>query len=404
MVSPMPTNERERNDSTLAVLDTAILAALPDAVALVDTAGRIITINAAAERLFGYGAAEVLGEPVDALAAESGRSILATAWAASPAQGRRGADSTPLRLNGRRKDGSELALDVSLCPAGDGIAALVVVIFRDVSGEEHAEVERQRLIRERAMHQDANRMKDEFLAVLSHELRTPLNSIIGWTTVLRSSAERRTSEAERALDTIQRNARVLVRLIEDLLDISRIVSGHLRIEPRHVDLVQLLSGVVDNLRPAARAKGVTLTFDLPDTAVFVMGDPDRLQQVANNLLTNAMKFTPAAGVVTVGVGRAGRVARVQVRDTGVGITPEFLPHVFDRFRQADRNGSRNQSGLGLGLAIVRSVVELHGGTVHAESEGPQCGAAFTVELPLSRHTSARDESDDPTRARRRGAG
>jgi PAS domain S-box-containing protein len=239
-------------------------------------------------------------------------------------------------------------------------------------------VENARLYREA---QEANRVKDEFLATLSHELRTPLTAILGWASMLRTNSFDEEA-TRRAVETIERNARAQRQIVEDVLDVSRIVTGRLRIDTRPVELRSLVEAAVDGVRPAAEAKRVSLgTLLAPEVGV-ISADPDRLQQVMWNLLSNAVKFTPAGGSVRVELRRDGPQAVFRVSDTGQGITPEFLPHVFDRFRQADQSTTRRHGGLGLGLAIVRHLVELHGGTVGVESEGEGRGSTFTVTLPL----------------------
>jgi signal transduction histidine kinase len=225
----------------------------------------------------------------------------------------------------------------------------------------------------------ASRAKDEFLATVSHELRTPLQAILGWSTLLREDRDD-PALVGRALETIERNARAQMRLITDILDVARIVSGKLRLTPEPVDLRPVVGAAVETVRPTADARGVALEAALDDAGPFA-GDPARLQQVVWNLLSNAVKFTPPGGRVAVSLRRRGDAVEIVVRDTGQGIDPAFLPHVFERFRQADGSTSRAHGGLGLGLAIVRHLVELHGGTVRAESEGPGRGATFTVSLP-----------------------
>lgn len=226
---------------------------------------------------------------------------------------------------------------------------------------------------------EANRLKDEFLATLSHELRTPLNAIVGWTQLLRM--ERLPGEAVRGLDVIERNVKAQSRLIEDLLDVSRITTGKMRLNVRNILLAPIISATLDAIRPAAEAKGIELSFDFSQD-VRTVGDPDRLQQVVWNLLSNAVKFTPA-GRVHVTLDTVDSNARIRVVDSGNGIDPEFLRFVFDRFRQADSTTTRSHGGLGLGLTIVRHIVELHGGTVAASSAGTGKGSAFTVCLPMS---------------------
>jgi signal transduction histidine kinase len=227
----------------------------------------------------------------------------------------------------------------------------------------------------------ANRMKDEFLAMLSHELRTPLNAVLGWAVTLRT-ARLEGDDAARALEVIERNARAQSQLIEDLLDISRIATGKLRLDVRLVELAPLVEAALDAIRPAARAKSIELTTRLDPRAGPVYGDPDRLQQVILNLLTNAIKFTGADGAIDVSVTRTTSHVEISVRDTGRGIAPEMLPFVFDRFRQADSSSTRAQGGLGIGLALVKNLAELHGGTAEAESAGAGHGATFRLRLPL----------------------
>ena len=229
--------------------------------------------------------------------------------------------------------------------------------------------------------EEANRLKDEFLAVLSHELRTPLNAILGWARMLRAGTLP-DADVPRALETIERNAQAQAQLIEDLLDVSRIVSGKLRLDMRPVDIGEVVEEAIDTVRPTADARGVSLVSAI-NHAGPVSGDPQRLQQVIWNLLSNSIKFTSPGGRVDVRVEQAASMVRIIVSDTGQGIDADFLPHVFDRFRQASSTpGQTRRKGLGLGLAIVRHMVEAHAGTVTAASEGPGKGATFTVELPV----------------------
>lgn len=229
--------------------------------------------------------------------------------------------------------------------------------------------------------ENAHRLKDEFLATLSHELRTPLTAILGWSNMLRSNSFDKEA-TENALETIARNARAQVQLIDDLLDVSRIITGKLRLDVRAVDLPAVVRAAADTLRPASQAKDIHLQVLLDPSAGPLSGDPDRLQQVVWNLVSNAIKFTPKGGRVQVRLERVNSHIEIVVADTGAGIAAEFLPLVFDRFRQADQTVTRKHGGLGLGLAIVRQLVELHGGTVKVESAGEGRGATFTVSLPL----------------------
>ena len=228
----------------------------------------------------------------------------------------------------------------------------------------------------------ANRLKDEFLATMSHELRTPLNAILGWASLLRRNPEDR-KNVERGLATIERNAHSQARLIEDVLDVSRIISGKLRLDVRRANITAIVSAALDVVRPAADARRVQLVIEHDaDQAIELVGDADRLQQVIWNLLSNAVKFTPPGGRVSVRVERVRSLVQLTVTDSGVGIPGEHLPFVFERFRQVDSSTTRKYGGLGLGLAIVRHLVELHGGQVAAASSGEGQGATFTVELPV----------------------
>jgi PAS domain S-box-containing protein len=237
-------------------------------------------------------------------------------------------------------------------------------------------IENARLYREA---REANRLKDEFLATVSHELRTPLAAILGWTHLLRTG---RSELAARAIETIERNARAQARIVEDMLDVSRIVTGKLRLRPERVKLAAVVQLAVDTLRPAAEAKGIELRTTLDASDAELSGDPARLQQIASNLLSNAIKFTPKGGRVEVSVERDEAKLRLRVHDNGQGISAAFLPLVFERFRQADSAATREHAGLGLGLAIVRHLVELHGGSITAHSAGEGTGATFTVTLPI----------------------
>ncbi|MBE9224446.1 response regulator [Phormidium sp. LEGE 05292] len=260
-----------------------------------------------------------------------------------------------------------------------------VASFIDISDRKRAEAEREELLaREKAAREQAeaaNRIKDEFLAVLSHELRSPLNPILGWAKLLQSGKLDQ-EKTKQALATIERNARLQSQLIEDLLDVSRILQGKLVLYPQPIKLVNTIEAAIETVRLAAQVKGIEIqTIFHPDVGK-VIGDSARLQQVIWNLLSNAVKFTPSGGKVEIELAQIDNYAQIQVRDTGKGITPEFLPFVFEYFRQEDGSTTRRFGGLGLGLAIVHHLVELHGGTVEAQSPGQELGATFTVRLPL----------------------
>jgi PAS domain S-box-containing protein len=244
----------------------------------------------------------------------------------------------------------------------------------------------------RAAAESANRLKDDFLATLSHELRTPLNAIIGWSQIL-GGGDCDKDDLIEGLETIGRNARVQAQLIEDLLDVSRIISGKLRLLVQQVDLSTVIDAAMASVRPSAEVKGVRL-LRAAGGDMKVTGDPGRLQQVVWNLLSNAIKFTPRGGQVLVTLAHVDSQAQIVVSDTGRGISPDFIPHVFERFRQADASSRRQQGGLGLGLAIVRQLVELHGGTVSAISGGPGNGATFTVKLPTAVHPKPNPDQDN----------
>ncbi|MDB5173208.1 MAG: sensor hybrid histidine kinase [Phycisphaerales bacterium] len=278
----------------------------------------------------------------------------------------------------------------------DGAPLRMLGATIDVTARKAAEAERDRLLAsERAARADAeraSRMKDEFLATLSHELRTPLNAILGWSQILRSGTENE-DDLRQGLETIERNARAQTQIIEDLLDMSRIISGKVRLDVRRVELLPVIEAAMDTVRPAADAKGIRLIPVLDPHAGLVSGDPGRLQQVFWNLLSNAIKFTPRGGRMQIVLERVGSHVEATITDSGQGIKPEFLPHVFERFRQADASITRTHGGLGLGLAIVKQLVELHGGTVRATSPGEGQGASFVVALPLTILTAPRDEQD-----------
>jgi signal transduction histidine kinase/DNA-binding response OmpR family regulator len=276
------------------------------------------------------------------------------------------------------------------------------VIERQQAEQENAQL----LVREQAARAEAeaaNRMKDEFLATLSHELRTPLTAILGWSHLLRSG-KLPPDTITSAVETIERNAKAQSQLIDDLLDVSRIITGKLRIDARPVEPAGILEAAVNSVRPAAEAKDIKFDLEIAHATGLVLGDPGRLQQVAWNLLSNAIKFTGTGGHVGVSLARVNSHVEITVRDTGQGIGADFLPHVFDRFRQADGTTTRSHGGLGLGLAIVRHLVELHGGTISAASPGEGEGSTFTVQLPLMTRIKAGDTAVGVSSDETSGAG
>ena len=238
----------------------------------------------------------------------------------------------------------------------------------------------------------ASRLKDEFLATLSHELRTPLNAIIGWTAMLRQNAVE-PDRVPRVLDIVERNARAQAQLVSDVLDVSRMITGKTRLNPRVIKLPDSVRDAIDTIRPAADARGVSIEFEDSGDPLLVHADPERIQQVIWNLLSNAVKFTPPEGRVTVRAARTAAFVEVSVSDTGIGLSPEFLPFVFDRFRQADQSFTRAHGGLGLGLSIVKQVVEMHGGQASAASEGLGRGAVFTIRLPPALAEDSEPQND-----------
>jgi PAS domain S-box-containing protein len=276
--------------------------------------------------------------------------------------------------------------DVHASRVGGADSRRVAIVFNNITERKLVEAERERLYAQeqalRVQAEEANRLKDEFLAVVSHELRTPLTAILGYAQLLQSRKRDETYIA-RAIDKVLQSAKAQAQLVEDLLDISRIVSGKLRLEPTPIDFVAVIRAALDTVRPAVEAKTMQLLVELQPEAGAVIGDPNRLQQVVWNLLSNAVKFTPQNGTIEVCLEQLDHHAQLSITDTGQGISPEFLPYLFDRFRQADSTSTRAHGGLGLGLSIVRHLVELHGGTVEASSPGLGQGATFTVQLPLA---------------------
>jgi signal transduction histidine kinase/ActR/RegA family two-component response regulator len=264
------------------------------------------------------------------------------------------------------------------------VAAALVAAAEERTG---VEVDREALLRKeqeaRATAEAADRAKDQFLAVLSHELRTPLNAVYGWARMLRAGQIQGEADVTRALEVIERNANAQVQLVDDLLDVSRVITGKMRLDVRKVDLSTVVEAAADAVRPAAEAKGIRLQSVLDPRAGPITGDPDRLQQIVWNLLINAVKFTPKGGQIQVHLQRINSHVEIVVSDTGQGIAPDVLPVIFERFRQADSSSTRTHAGLGLGLALVKHLVELHGGTVVAQSAGATRGAIFIVRLPLT---------------------
>lgn len=356
---------------------SALIESADDAIISKTLDGIITSWNNGAERIFGYTADEMIGKPVTILIPD-GQEDEEPAILARLRAGDRIEHYETVRV---RKDSRHIDISLTVSPIigpkGDIIGASKIA--RDITEQKQA---RKALDAAYRQAEESSRLKEEFLATISHELRTPLSAILGWARMLRLGQLSK-ENAAKALDTIERNARAQAQLIDDLLDVSRIVTGKLRMDVRPSDPNSFIDAAVEAVRPAAEAKGVRVQKVIDTGLVSIPGDPVRLQQVVWNLLSNAIKFTPRGGRVQIRSERVNSHLEIVVSDTGQGIDPDFLPHVFDRFRQADQKTSRQHGGMGLGLAIVRHLVELHGGNVSATSEGDGQGATFTVRLPIS---------------------
>jgi PAS domain S-box-containing protein len=357
-----------------------------DALIATDVAGRVTLMNPVAAALTGWRPDEARGLPIEhvfRIVNEFTRDTVENPVSKALREGQIVGLANHTILIAR--DGTERPIDDSGAPIRDARNEElgVILVFRDVSARKRSEQARERLLLAEAEREAAvlaNRSKDEFLAVLSHELRNPLSAMLGWLDLIRMGALDSSGSA-RAIESIERAALRQKRLVSDLLDVSRIVSGRFGVERRPFDLDRLVGDCVEESRAEAAARGLTLAYRRAGQVLVVSGDPERLEQVVENLLSNAVKFTPTGGRVEVAVDAVGDRARVTVSDTGAGIPPELMPHLFDRFWQARTRATR-QDGLGLGLAIVKHIVEEHGGTIVAESDGAERGARFTLELPL----------------------
>ena len=347
------------------------------AICMLSPEGHVASWNAGAQRLFGYSADEIIDRDFAAFypAAERDLEVPRAELRYAEEQGRMECEGLRIRLGGGAFDAHVL-----LTPVRGGARDLrgFSLVVRDITERKRLEDDLRRRAEDLAA---ANRAKEDFLATLSHELRTPLNAMLGWTRLLRTGKLDASAKA-RALETIERNARIQEQLIADILDVSRIVTGKLRLELRPIELAPVVDEALDAIRPAAEAKGIQLQADTADFSGAVLGDPDRLQQVIWNLLANAIKFTPPGGAVRVTLSTENASAVITVLDTGEGIDADLLPFIFDRFRQGDASVTRPHGGLGLGLSIVRHIIELHGGSVHVRSEGPGTGTTFSVHLPV----------------------
>ena len=362
----------------------AIIDSSDDAIVSKTLEGVITSWNQAAERIFGYTAAEAVGRHISLIIPKE-RGSEETEVLSRLVRGERINHFETIR---RAKDGRLVDISLTVSPVRNSAGRIIGAskVARDISDQRRREQERQSLLeREREARAEAeavNRSKDQFLATLSHELRTPLNAIYGWARML-DTGRLDEPAIRRATEAILRNAAAQVQLIEDLFDVSRVITGNMRLEVRPLNVAAVLEAALDTVRPAATAKGVHLESVLEPGAEAMMGDPARLQQVIWNLLMNAVKFTPRGGRVTAHLRRVSTHIEIVVSDTGEGIAPEHMPRLFQRFGQADSSSTRGHTGLGIGLALVRHLVDLHGGTVNAHSAGQGLGATFTVTLPVS---------------------
>jgi PAS domain S-box-containing protein len=400
------TTERKQAEQALAVF-AAIVGSSHDAIVSKTLQGIITSWNCGAERIFGYSAAEAIGQSILIIIppdrADEEPQILAR-----QARGEGVDHFETVRV---RKDGQRINVSITLSPIKDNQGKIIGIskIARDITQRKQADAEREDLLareqKARLEAEAAARVKDEFLATLSHELRTPLSAILGWSSLI-NDGHLSDEQKARGFEVIHRSAKLQSQLIEDILDVSRIITGKLRLDVRPVELSSVIESAVESALPAAVAKDIRLQRVLDCDTSLVSGDPGRLQQVVWNLLANAIKFTPQGGRVQVRLEHIASHVEIIVADTGTGIPAHVLPHVFERFRQADQSKTRNYGGLGLGLAIVRHIVEMHGGSVEAQSPGEDQGATFTVKLPLmATHTfesgtpqSATAPREEPTQS------
>lgn len=388
--------ERRRAERSQALL-AGIVESSHDAIISKSLDGIIQSWNSGAERLFGYKADEVIGKSITIIIPED-RLDEEIEILSKLRRGQRIDHFETVRVT---KNGNPVFISLSVSPvknrAGEIIGASKIA--RDISERKAIEQERELLLaRERDMRaeaQKASRVKDEFLATVSHELRTPLNAILGWATLLKRG-EHQNETTQKGIEAIERNAKAQAQLIEDLLDVSRIISGRMRLDIRSVSLTPIIQSAIESVKPAADAKHISLDVSVDPAADDLRADEARLQQVMWNLLSNSIKFTSRDGQVQVRITRSESKAEITVRDNGEGIPKDFLPFIFDRFQQADSSYTRTHGGLGLGLAITRHLVEMHGGTIEAESEGLGCGATFTVKLPIAAVITIGNSSDDGT--------
>ena len=376
------TDKLRGEESTIRL--AAIVASSNDAIIGKTLEGIITNWNDGACRIFGYTEEEVVGQPINILIPPD-RQDEEPKIIERLKRGERVDHFQTVRV---RKDGQKIDLSLTISPIRNAMGKIIGAskIARDITEHIRLQEERERLLalaqsaREQA--ETANRVKDEFVATVSHELRAPLNAILGWSSMLLSD-KLKGADARRGLETIERNARLQAQLIEDILDVSRSISGKLRLDIKPVELISVIRAAVDAVRPAAEGKEIQLQLLLDPAADHIQADATRMQQIIWNLLANAIKFTPKGGFVQVKLDRVESRAQVTVTDTGEGISPDFLPYIFNRFQQGDGTTTRRHGGLGLGLAIAQHLVEMHGGTIEAASEGAGKGATFIVAFPLT---------------------
>jgi PAS domain S-box-containing protein len=364
----------------------AILRNAMDCIISMDHQGNVIEWNPAAETTFGFTRGEAMGrEMAELIIPQPMREAHRIGLVKFLATGEGPVIGKRIEIAATRKGGGQFPVELSITPIKGEGSPTFTGYLRDITERKQAETERDRLLAgEREARQDAeraNRMKDEFLSIVSHELRTPLHAILGWSQML-AKREVNKEDLTEGLQVIERNARVQTQIIEDILDMSRIISGKVRLDVQRVDLPSVIEAAIQAVQPAADAKGIRLQKVLDPLTEPVSGDPARLQQIVWNLISNAIKFTPKGGRVSVTLERVNSHVEISVSDTGDGIPPDFLPYVFERFRQAEGPTTRRHGGLGLGLSIVKQLTELHGGTVQAKSPGEGQGATFRVALPL----------------------
>lgn len=399
--NPQPGAPFGQNADDARALLAAVVESSEDAIITKTLDGIITFWNGAAERLLGYSAAEAIGQPITLLIPPERRAeeehIIQNLRAGNRIEHY---ETVRIARDGRPVD---VALTISPIRDRDGRIVGASKIMRDITERVRIERSLQELLAERnslleserAARSQAERLsatKDDFLALLSHELRTPLHAILGWTQILRRTST--PADLANGLEVIERNVRAQNQLVEDLLDITRITAGQMRLDVQPLMPFGLVQAAVDSVRPAADARGVRVEAILDPAAGPVSGDAYRLQQVVWNLVSNAIKFTPKGGHAQVILQRIDSQVEIKVADSGIGIHADFLPHVFERFRQADASRTRSHGGLGLGLAIVKRIIELHGGTAAVSSAGEGQGATFTVRLPLSviRHSPLKQEA------------